>query len=738
MAAEQMKKVTGHLTCPICYELYKKPKYLPCYHSYCEECLVKLMMQSNIICPECRKTSVVPSGGVKQLPNNFFINRLLDEVALKRKVEGEEEAKCDLCVRGDAVEVLCLDCGAFLCSRCFDNHKYSKEYQNHNMMPLNELRSKKEDITIKPKSKFALCQEHELELNFYCETCDQLVCQYCIMKDHFKHDHDTVKKMATKHRKELDKIMEPVEKMIEGLSVACKKVSNARDKIGTQADDIDNEIDRYYEELHRRLQQQRDELKKELHEVSRQKKKEIILQLEQMEHTQAQLESIKELKGAIKNGSDQEAMLMKKQVVDDVKRISDSYNKLDTQPVQPDNMKFVPVEAYKKSMPQFGHLSHDAVCPMNCEGLDIPEIVSKGKKVNFKIVTKSQSNHLCHKGGSQVVILTQSSRGDVIPWPVEVKDNKDGSYSASFVANEVGELKLSITIKGQQIKDSPFNVKVHGKYTTLDKPSNIVNERGTMGKPWGIAFGRDGMWAVTDSSNNCVWIFDKEDQLVRKFGGSGTGSGQFNYPIGLAFNTHNELYVTDYSNHRVQKFDISGKYLHQFGIRGSGNGQLINPLGILIHNRKLYVTEHAGHRISVFQLDGQFSHIIGSGHFNFPWYIAVNTNDQLVVANWGHHCISMFTLDGNYVGKFGTQGTGLGQLKNPSGIAVDMCGFILVTDDGNSRVSIFDKDGVFIYSFGSKGSDHGQFLAPRGIAVSLIGDIYITDTENKRIQVFST
>ena len=108
MAAEQMKKVTGHLGCPICCELYKKPKYLPCYHSYCEECLVKLVVQSNITCPECRKTSIVPSGGVKQLPNNFFINRLLDEVALKHKVEGEEEAKCDLCVRGDAVEVLCM------------------------------------------------------------------------------------------------------------------------------------------------------------------------------------------------------------------------------------------------------------------------------------------------------------------------------------------------------------------------------------------------------------------------------------------------------------------------------------------------------------------------------------------------------------------------------------------------------------------------------------------------------
>ena len=735
MAAEQINKLTDHLTCSHCCELYKEPKYLPCYHSYCEECLVKLVVQSNITCPECRKTSVVPSGGVKQLPNNFFINRLLDEVALKRKVEGEEEAKCDLCVRGDAVEVLCLDCGAFLCGRCFDNHKYSKEYQNHNMMPLNEVRSKKEGITIKPKSKFALCPKHELELNFYCETCDQLVCHYCIMKDHLKHDHDTVKKMATKHRKELDKIMEPVEKMIEGLSVARKKVSNTRDKIGAQADDIDKEIDRYYEELHRRLQQQRDELKKELHEACRQKKKEVTLQLEQMEQTQAELESIKELNVVIKNQSEHEVMLMKKQVVDDVKRISDSYNKLDTQPVQSATMEFVPVEEYRKVMPQFGQLSDDDdVCPLNCEA-NLPQYVFEGE-VKFLVVTRDKSSHLCYKGGNKVVIQAQSSRGDIIP--VEVKDNKDSSHSASFVANHVREVKLSVTIKGQQIKDSPFNVKVHGKYTILDKPSKVVNEDGRIGRSWGIAFGRNGMWAVPDDANHCVWIFDREDRLVRKFGSCGTDKGQFECPYGVAFDANNHLYVTDYNNHRVQKFDNNGKFMIQFGTCGSGNGQLNYPLGIIVHNDKVYVTECCGNRISVFPLGGQFSHIIGSGHLRNPHDIAVTANDQLLVADSSHHCISILTLDGTYVGKFGAQGTGRGQLCRPIGIAIDIYGFILVTENDNNRVSIFDKDGVFTHSFGSSGSGIGQFSSPRQIAISPTGAIYICDRDNKRIQIFCT
>ena len=419
-----------------------------------------------------------------------------------------------------------------------------------------------------------------------------------------------------------------------------------------------------------------------------------------------------------------------------MKRISDSYNKLDTQSVQSATMEFVPLEEYKKSMPKFGNLFHDSVCPVNCEAFDIPEKVSKGEKVKFKVVTKDQSCCLHHKGGSEVVIQTQSSRGDVAP--LEVKDNKDGSYSASFVANEVGEVKLSVTIKGQQIKGSPFNVKVQGKYTTIDKPSKVVNEGGRMGQPWGIAFSRDGMWAVTDDTNHCVWIFDREDHLVRKFGSKGTSNGKFNGPYGVAFDANNHLYVTDFNNHRVQKFEISSKFMILFGTKGSDNGQLSSPLGITVHNDKVYVAECDGNRISVFQLDGQFSHIIGSGQLGNPHYIAVNTNDQLLVADYSHHCIFIFTLDGNYVGKFGTQGTGRGQLSGPSGIATDMYDFILVTNVTNDSVLIFDKDGVFIHSFGSKGSDHGQFSFPRQIAISHIGDIYICDTDNKRIQIFTS
>jgi len=94
------------------------------------------------------------------------------------------------------------------------------------------------------------------------------------------------------------------------------------------------------------------------------------------------------------------------------------------------------------------------------------------------------------------------------------------------------------------------------------------------------------------------------------------------------------------------------------------------------------------------------------------------------------------TLDGHYVGKFGTQGSNRGQLNKPYSVATDENGFILVTDC-NHRVSIFDHVGNFIHCFGSKGSASGQFNCPLGTTLSPNGGIYVSDYYNKRIQIFT-
>ncbi|XP_065902928.1 tripartite motif-containing protein 2-like [Dysidea avara] len=449
MAAERMKKVAGLLNCPVCYEVYKRPKYLPCYHSYCEGCMEKLQRGSNIICPECRETSEVPVGGVKELPNNFFINRLLDEVDLKRKVEGEDEAKCDMCVDEGKAVSLCLDCITFLCEHCHEFHKKMKGNQNHNITELMELQSKKKQLDVRPKAKSMLCPNHDLEMNFFCETCDQLVCHYCTTNEHNGHVHNSVKKMANKHRKEMEKMIELVEEMINKLFTSRQKVVAAGEKITSQTSEVDQQIDLYYDELHRQLQQQREELKNKLRELSTEKKRAISLQLEQIDFIEAQLLSVNELNDAVKNGSDQEALFIKKQF--NVKRLTISYSKLETELVELPTMKFVPSKNYIKSFPQFGQLHEDRIIADNCEVTGIPAQPLVASKLDFTIITKNRCDGCCSKGGCHIVVQAQSSRGgDVVP--VEVKDNNDGSYSASFVTKQVGGVNLLITIEGNHIK----------------------------------------------------------------------------------------------------------------------------------------------------------------------------------------------------------------------------------------------------------------------------------------------
>ena len=651
----------------------------------------------------------------------------MDEFILKRKVEGEDEVKCDECHGEDPVVAFCPDCTMFLCHLCNEHHKRSIKSRGHGIVPLTELRAKK-DVTIQPKPKVMMCREHDIELLFYCETCDQLVCMYCTVKDHNGHNHDTVKKMVGKHKEELKKFTAPVEDMIRGLSDTHDNIENMRKKIRQQGDEVNKKIDQHYDGVIQKLMEQKEQLKQQVHDTVSQKVKAVTTQLEEVECVQAEVLSMKELNDAVEKSSDQEVLSVKKQVIDRMQQITDKCRKVNIPPLQRATMEFGPT---KEVLPQFGLLC--SVDSHNCEVVDIPKYSIKVKKIEFTIITKLNNGDHCSRGGSQVSVQLGGVNDTM-----QVRDNNDGSYVASFLPQQVGEVKLSVFVNGEQIKGSPYIVMVRD-YTSINKPSKIVNNDGNMGQPWGIAFGKNGMWAVADCSNHCVYIFDGEDQLVRKFGSPGSGNGQFNCPEGVAFCNDCHLYVGDSSSDRVQKFSIDGKYLLQFGGKGYEGRKLNCPVGLAVHEHKVFVAECNNHCISIFQTDGKFLRTFGSGQLGRPFDVAVKGANQpcILIADYDHHCIYTFTLDGDYVGKFGTYGTDRSQLHNPLGVGIDLYGFILVADSGNHRVSIFDKDGNYINCIGFKGSAIGQFQRPYGIAVSANGNIYVSDYSNRRIQIFS-
>ena len=257
-----------------------------------------------------------------------------------------------------------------------------------------------------------------------------------------------------------------------------------------------------------------------------------------------------------------------------------------------------------------------------------------------------------------------------------------------------------------------------------------------MGQTWGISIAKNGMWAVTDISNHCVYIFDSQNQLIHNFGKKGSDKGEFNQPFGLAFDSNDYLYVVDGGNHRVQKFDTTTKYLLEFGSKGNDNGQLEGPYGITIHLDKVYVADFTNKRISVFQTDGQFPSSFGSDHLEGPRDVSIDSNDQLLIADYLSHRIYTFTLNGDLVKKFGKYGNCPGELNQPLSVATT-CNKKILISDKNHCVSIFSEDGQFVRCLGSsRGEAKGQLNYPHGVA-SKSNSIYVTDLINQRVQIFN-
>ena len=90
-----------------------------------------------------------------------------------------------------------------------------------------------------------------------------------------------------------------------------------------------------------------------------------------------------------------------------------------------------------------------------------------------------------------------------------------------------------------------------------------------------------------------------------------------------------------------------------------------------------------------------------------------------------------------FLSKWGSQGSGDGQLNFPDGIAVDEAGNVYVADRDNHRVQKFGADGRFLLTWGSEGGGDGQFDRPRYVAVDGAWNVYVSDSGNHRVQVFA-
>ncbi len=180
--------------------------------------------------------------------------------------------------------------------------------------------------------------------------------------------------------------------------------------------------------------------------------------------------------------------------------------------------------------------------------------------------------------------------------------------------------------------------------------------------------------------------------------------------------------------------------IHVFGSYGTSEGEFIGPSGVAVDSKdNIIVADQGNDRIQVFDSNGNFLFSFGSygdseGYLKVPHSLTVDSKGRIIVADTANNRIQVFDSNGNFLFSFGSCGTREGQFNYPHGVAVDSKDNIIVADTFNNRIQVFDSNGNFLFTFGIQ----GQLISPSGIAVDSKGRIIVADTENHRIQVFDS
>ena len=234
-----------------------------------------------------------------------------------------------------------------------------------------------------------------------------------------------------------------------------------------------------------------------------------------------------------------------------------------------------------------------------------------------------------------------------------------------------------------------------------------------------------------------------------------TGAG-FSEPSGIARGPGNLLYVVNRSldsrlhGKRVTICTVGEDYIGEFGrslifenpAEAESDGTIVWPTCIALDKDwNAYLADEWLNRISIFTKDGDWIGKWGTpgdcdGEINGPSGLAFDKDDDLYLADSLNNRIQKFTKDGKFLAKWGRVGSGDGEFNMPWGIDVDSeCG-VYVADWRNDRIQKFSPEGRFLMKFGSSGTENGQFNRPSGVAVDKDGIIYVTDWGNNRLQVF--
>ena len=734
------------VSCPVCTNIYTDPKHLPCLHTFCLQCLKQWHRTSHgrdtIRCPKCQAVSRVPqSGDLKDLPTSFYLNGLIDVLAIKECKTSQ--VRCGNCDKKSSESSYCFQCCVFWCEECVIGHNIFRSNKDHRVLALKDFQDKDyQDVMKRPA--FCPKEDHNKEeLKFFCTTCETPVCQTCVLLKHGGHALILIKEEAERQKIQMKSLIENQRRNLQAKVNAISQLDEDCAKLIQQGEDVKRDVQTFVDNLINVIEAHKKNIFSAVEKETNKSLERVTKRKTEIERQITVIKSSLEKADKLLTRNTNAEIVQLKKSVDTIFEGVDQTEPTDRDPeglparlVFVENQKILDVVSTEEvgtlQMPQ-QTIANQSVA----EGRGLEDVIVNCE-AQFFLTTRNAEGRQCYNERDHVTVEIRDERGRECATEVRINDSKDGLYQISYSPRDQGRYQVTVKVNGKHVRGSPFTVQVK---TFQLRPVLSFGKEGSSVEmfncPWEVAVNAKDEIAVTDQSNHRVQIFNSDGKYLRSFGRKGNNAGEFNNPSGIAFHNNGNIFVADRFNHRIQIFSGEGQCMGSFGGKGRWDSQLTFPCGLSVDSDgNIIVADTDNKLIKIFSPDGKFlMKIGGQGSFTYPFH-CVQCDRYLIVSDYGDHCIKVFDRNGNFQYKFGKMGGGDGEFYYPVCLSVNKSGHLMVCDRGNNRIQVFELNGKFVGKFGTQGSNLGEFTHPNSVAVLSNGRIVVTDKNNDRIQIF--
>lgn len=468
------------LSCGICLGRYRRPKVLPCLHTFCQSCLASYVPEQSLAltCPVCRQTSILPLEGVAGLQANFFITNLIDVVAAQQPTVCTSSA----CEQEDARAVSkCLDCDLYLCEVCSEVHcvmdattEIGKSEEAvveedtagpHTVVGIDQVSG----TTDSDEAPHLVCPCHfGNALEYYCGECETALCAECTDIEHIGHPTVTLREAIEVQKLELLKLITQVREQVPMVEDSISIVKEVSKSLERKAVEVEQQISNAFNELSKLIDERKCDLLLELSKAYT--SKQVVLK-EQRDALESFLNKIHKscsfTAESLNHGNETEILLVKKEMTKKLEELA--VHNLNFHPEQNEFLFFDDnsLQSLKKLLCTLGalHTNNAVAYETTASGEGLRQCYT-GRPSLVTVTTKDRNGELVKLGYAPVmaVITGESSEEPLHP---TVTDNRNGTYDVTYTLKNEGKHRLELKIFDQHIKGSPFKVRARWPHYSI-------------------------------------------------------------------------------------------------------------------------------------------------------------------------------------------------------------------------------------------------------------------------------